>query len=90
MMDRLRGKNAQLIEGEFEQWDAELIRLAESCSGIVERNRLRDGTVMEIGDWEIMKLYLDVPKEYHSVAEKLFAKLKVAREIMERLRRENN
>ena len=32
MMDRLRGKNAQLIEGEFEQWDAELIRLARAAA----------------------------------------------------------
>jgi hypothetical protein len=44
---------------------------------------------LNVADEEIMPVYLDVAAEHRDTAQKLVSKLKVAREIMERLRREN-
>lgn len=92
MLGRFK-KNAPPLptESEFEQWNKRLITLAESCATatIPERNRLRGGSVLEVSTEEIMTVYLYVAQEHHETAAKLVSKLKVAREIMERLRRGN-
>jgi hypothetical protein len=92
MLGRFK-KNAPPLptESEFEQWNERLITLAESCATttIPERNRLRGGSALEVSSEEIMHVYMDVAKEHYDTAEKLVSKLKVAREIMQRLRRGN-
>jgi hypothetical protein len=89
MLEKLKNNKPPLpTETEVIQWNERLITLAESCATISERNRLRDGSVMEIKDAaEIMQLYVDIPnKEHYGIGEKLASKVKVSRKIMERLR----
>jgi hypothetical protein len=90
ILERLKKNEPPLpTESEFEQWNQRLITLAGSCATITERNRVRAGSVLNVADEEIMPVYLDVAAEHRDTAQKLVSKLKVAREIMERLRREN-
>jgi hypothetical protein len=74
---------------EFEQWDKRLIALAESCATIAERNRLLGRNVSEIAGDETLQIYTSVSREHWPIAEKLFSKLKISREIMGRLREES-
>ena len=91
MLERLKNAEPRLpTKSEFEKWNKRLITLAESCATIVERNRLRGGSVLEVGGEEIMNVYVHVAKEHYDTAEKLVSKLKIAREIMERLQIEQS
>jgi len=92
MLERFKKNKPPLpTQIEFDRWDQRLITLAGSCATIPERNRLRDGSPMEIkNDAEMMQLYMDIPEEHHDIGVKLASKLKVSREIMKRLRSESS
>jgi hypothetical protein len=90
MLERFKKNERPLpTESEFEKWNQRLITLAESCATIAQRNRLRAGSALEVETEQIMSVYTHVAREHHDTAAKLVSKLKVAREIMEGLRREN-
>jgi hypothetical protein len=91
MMKRfLEKKSPSPTREEFQRWDNELMAVAESCATINERNRLRDSSTLEIRKDDIVEMYLDVSKENSLIAQKLFVKLQVAREIMNRLRSDDS
>ncbi len=88
MQKFLKNETPLPTENEFQQWDKQLIALAESCATIEERNKLRAGSPLHVSTEDIMAIYLTVGTP--TFADKLAAKLQISRKIMERLRRESD
>jgi hypothetical protein len=88
MMERFK-KNEAPTEEEFNQWDNELITLAGRDTTISLRNRLRAASNQELTFNDAADLSFDIPKPHWDIAEKLLIKLKIIREAMKQLHKED-
>ena len=84
MLERLKHDDPPSPD-ETLHWYDDLMELLKQGATISERNRIRDASKLSLTAEEAITIGLDVPKPHWDIGYRLFAQLKVIREIMRRI-----